>query len=81
MLKETYDVRHDRESSILIKDISKYGIDLALAEELTNLRSFEDAEALAREAIELASHTHESDNRYVCTKKEKVPFSLSFFQP
>lgn len=48
----------------MVSDVSKYGIDLAMAEELKNLRSFEDAEILAKEAIELAGHTQEVDNDY-----------------
>eukprot|EP01038_Epipyxis_sp_PR26KG_P005305 gene5305-7369_t len=58
--------RFDNEtaSSLFCFEVSKYGIDTALAEEHISLGNYEEAIRLAKEAVSIAQHTGESENIY-----------------
>ncbi|KAJ1434761.1 hypothetical protein B484DRAFT_393803 [Ochromonadaceae sp. CCMP2298] len=51
-------------SSLFLLDSTKFGLDMALADGLKNLGDFAAAELFAKEAIDIAHHTEQSDNIY-----------------
>jgi len=55
---------HVARSSLISFNASKFGIKLALAQELRDLGDFPEAEKKAKEAIEIASQAKESNNIY-----------------
>lgn len=54
----------DEDSILLYNDLSQFGYDMALAEEHIAIGNYEDAQRLARDAMLLAGHSHQSNNIY-----------------